>query len=176
MSSITASHTPAGELTKGHKKVIFASSLGTVFEWYDFYLYGSLAAIIANGLVLDQGRLNPRVSWYAGALAAVFIVRRFRSAKQAVAYAGLAPGWRESAGKRKDLSIEKKGSRLLRWVLVEAAWQVVRYNPRWKEVFESLARRTGKKKAITAVARRLLSVMVALLKSGRPYDQSLPAA
>lgn len=103
-------------------------------------------------------------------------VRRFRSAKQAVAYAGLAPGWRESAGKRKDLSIEKKGSRLLRWVLVEAAWQVVRYNPRWKEVFESLARRTGKKKAITAVARRLLSVMVALLKSGRPYDQSLPAA
>lgn len=31
-----------------HKKVIFASSLGTVFEWYDFYLYGSLAIIIAR--------------------------------------------------------------------------------------------------------------------------------
>ncbi len=96
-------------------------------------------------------------------------VRRFRSAKQAVAYAGLAPGWRESAGKRKDLAIEKKGSRLLRWVLVESAWQVVRYDARWRAVFEALAKRTGKKKAITAVARRLLSVMVALLKSGRPY-------
>ena len=48
MSSVTATHTPTGELTKGHKKVIFASSLGTVFEWYDFYLYGSLAAIIAK--------------------------------------------------------------------------------------------------------------------------------
>jgi hypothetical protein len=35
-------------LSRGHKKVIFASSLGTVFEWYDFYLYGSLAAIIAK--------------------------------------------------------------------------------------------------------------------------------
>ncbi len=39
MSSVAA--TPAapatGALTKGHKKVIFASSLGTVFEWYDFY-------------------------------------------------------------------------------------------------------------------------------------------
>jgi MFS family permease len=50
MSSVTA--TPAapqaGALTQGHKKVIFASSLGTVFEWYDFYLYGSLAAIIAK--------------------------------------------------------------------------------------------------------------------------------
>jgi transposase len=100
-------------------------------------------------------------------------VSRFRSAKQAVAYAGLAPGWRESAGKRKDLAIEKKGSRLLRWVLVESAWQVVRYDSRWRDVFESLARRTGKKKAITAIARRLLGLMVALLKSGRPYAPTL---
>jgi MFS family permease len=35
-------------MTKEERKVIFASSLGTVFEWYDFYLYGSLAAIIAR--------------------------------------------------------------------------------------------------------------------------------
>ncbi len=35
-------------LSKDHRKVIFASSLGTVFEWYDFYLYGSLAAIISK--------------------------------------------------------------------------------------------------------------------------------
>jgi transposase len=96
-------------------------------------------------------------------------VRRFRSAKQAVAYAGLAPGWRESAGKRKDLPIEKKGSRLLRWTLVESAWLVVRYNPRWRSLFERLAARTGKKKAITAIARRLLSVMVAILRSREPY-------
>ncbi|MFG1223939.1 MFS transporter [Xanthobacter wiegelii] len=33
-------------MSREEKKVIFASSLGTVFEWYDFYLYGSLAAII----------------------------------------------------------------------------------------------------------------------------------
>ena len=40
---------PATEaLSKDHRKVIFASSLGTVFEWYDFYLYGSLAAIISK--------------------------------------------------------------------------------------------------------------------------------
>nr|WP_165404811.1 MFS transporter [Pigmentiphaga kullae] len=35
-------------MTKEERRVIFASSLGTVFEWYDFYLYGSLAAIIAR--------------------------------------------------------------------------------------------------------------------------------
>lgn len=37
-----------GAITKEERKVIFASSLGTVFEWYDFYLYGSLAAIISK--------------------------------------------------------------------------------------------------------------------------------
>ena len=35
-------------MTKEERKVIFASSLGTVFEWYDFYLYGSLAAVIGK--------------------------------------------------------------------------------------------------------------------------------
>jgi MFS family permease len=35
-------------IDKVHRRVIFASSLGTVFEWYDFYLYGSLAAILAK--------------------------------------------------------------------------------------------------------------------------------
>ncbi|MBL0093335.1 MAG: MHS family MFS transporter [Piscinibacter sp.] len=44
-------------MTAEEKKVIFASSLGTVFEWYDFYLYGSLAAIIAKQFFsgLDAG-------------------------------------------------------------------------------------------------------------------------
>jgi transposase len=103
------------------------------------------------------------------ALAELGDVRRFRSAKQAVAYAGLAPGWRESAGKRKDLPIEKKGSKLLRWALVESAWQFVRRDAAWGKRFARLAARVGKKKAITAIARRLLCVMVAVLKSGRPY-------
>ena len=35
-------------IEKSHRRVIFASSLGTVFEWYDFYLYGSLASIISK--------------------------------------------------------------------------------------------------------------------------------
>jgi MFS family permease len=35
-------------IDKAHRRVIFASSLGTVFEWYDFYLYGSLASIISR--------------------------------------------------------------------------------------------------------------------------------
>jgi transposase len=81
----------------------------------------------------------------------------------------MAPGQRESAGKKKDLHIERAGSAMLRWILVEAAWQLVRRTGRWREIFERLSARTGRKKAIVAVARRLLGVMMALLKSGQPY-------
>ena len=46
MATAAASADRVRPMTPEEKKVIFASSLGTVFEWYDFYLYGSLAAII----------------------------------------------------------------------------------------------------------------------------------
>lgn len=96
-------------------------------------------------------------------------VQRFRSGKKACAYAGLTPIVRESAGKRRELSITKAGSPLLRWALVEAAWRVVRFNPRWRTIFEGLARRRGKKRAIVAVARRLLGVMISLIQRGETF-------
>src|SRR4051794_33210373 len=46
MSTIAATSARSGGMTKDERFVILASSLGTVFEWYDFYLYGSLAGII----------------------------------------------------------------------------------------------------------------------------------
>jgi len=46
MSTIAATRAETEGMTKDERFVILASSLGTVFEWYDFYLYGSLAAII----------------------------------------------------------------------------------------------------------------------------------
>jgi MFS family permease len=63
-------------MTGEEKKVIFASSLGTVFEWYDFYLYGSLAAIIAKQFF---GGLDPTSAYIFAllAFAAGFLVRPF---------------------------------------------------------------------------------------------------
>ncbi len=46
MSTMVATPARTGGMTKDERFVILASSLGTVFEWYDFYLYGSLASII----------------------------------------------------------------------------------------------------------------------------------
>ena len=63
-------------MTREEKKVIFASSLGTVFEWYDFYLYGSLAAIIAKQFFSG---LDPTSAYIFAllAFAAGFLVRPF---------------------------------------------------------------------------------------------------
>lgn len=100
-------------------------------------------------------------------------VRRFRSQKRAAAYAGLVPGQRESAGRKRETGITKQGSRILRWVLVETAWRLVYHSRRWGSVFEALCKRRGRKRAIVAVARRLLCVMVAMLQSGRRYQPAM---
>ena len=78
MATATASAAKSAPrpMSAEEKKVIFASSLGTVFEWYDFYLYGSLAAIIAKQFFAG---LDPTSAFIFAlfAFAAGFIVRPF---------------------------------------------------------------------------------------------------
>ena len=71
----TAQAATAG-ITAEERKVIFASSLGTVFEWYDFYLYGSLASIIAKQFFAGA---DPNTAFIFAllAFAAGFLVRPF---------------------------------------------------------------------------------------------------
>jgi transposase len=98
-------------------------------------------------------------------------VTRFRNAKMVCAYAGLAPVVRQSGGKKsKDLGISKQGSGLLRWALVEASWRVVRISRKWRQVYERISKRSGGKRAIVAVARKLLCVMFAMLRTMTPYQ------
>ena len=79
MATITAGVSvgaPNRPMTREEKKVIFASSLGTVFEWYDFYLYGSLAPVIAKQFFSG---LDPTSAYIFAllAFAAGFLVRPF---------------------------------------------------------------------------------------------------
>jgi len=105
-------------------------------------------------------------------LAEVGDIARFRSQKRVAAYAGLVPIVRESAGKRQDGCITHQGSRLLRWILCQAAWQLVRHSRHWQTIFEHLARRRGRRRAITAIARRLICVMTAVVARGQMYQPS----
>ena len=74
--AIGAAATPAETSRREERKVIFASSLGTVFEWYDFYLYGSLAGIISAQFFSG---VNPTAGFIFAllAFAAGFAVRPF---------------------------------------------------------------------------------------------------
>ena len=79
MATVTAGNSvgvSSTRMTREEKKVIFASSLGTVFEWYDFYLYGSLAPIIARQFFTG---LDPTSAYIFAllAFAAGFLVRPF---------------------------------------------------------------------------------------------------
>ena len=72
----TGAASPNRPMTSEEKKVILASSLGTVFEWYDFYLYGSLAAII-GAKFFSQFPEATRNIFALLAFAAGFLVRPF---------------------------------------------------------------------------------------------------
>jgi MFS family permease len=76
MSAVAESAGQAGKEPADVKTVVFASSLGTVFEWYDFYLYGSLAAIISKQFFSG---VNPTAAFIFAlmAFAAGFAVRPF---------------------------------------------------------------------------------------------------
>ena len=103
-------------------------------------------------------------------------VRRFRSQKQVAAYAGLVPGIRASAGRAKQLGITKEGSGLLRWALIQTAWRLVGKTRRWGLAYERLKQRTGAKKAIVAIARRVLGMIASMLQSGQRYRLSSEAS
>ena len=69
--------------------------------------------------------------------------------------------------------IHKRGPRLLRGALVEAAWLMLRYNPWAKSVYERLVggQKTRKKKAIVAVARKLLVRCWVMLMRNEPWKK-----
>jgi transposase len=83
-------------------------------------------------------------------------VSRFRNQRKVVAYAGLDPMIRSSAERAIYLGISKAGSRMLRYLLVEAVHTAVRYDEDLKRFYKRVAERRGRAKAKVATARKLL--------------------
>ncbi|MEK1886102.1 MAG: MFS transporter [Phyllobacterium sp.] len=76
MATTSLADSSSRGMTREEKKVIFASSLGTVFEWYDFYLYGSLAAFIGAAFFSEYPEATRNI-FALLAFAAGFLVRPF---------------------------------------------------------------------------------------------------
>jgi MFS family permease len=77
MTTVALGAPRTGGMTSEERLVIFASSLGTVFEWYDFYIYGTLAAFLARYFFTPQLPENVRFIFTLLAFAAGFAVRPF---------------------------------------------------------------------------------------------------
>ena len=96
---------------------------------------------------------------------------RFPTAEHLTAWAGLAPGNHESAGKRYS-GRRRKGNRPLATTMVQAAWSAVRTKGTYlKSRYHRLAARRGKKRAIVGVARSMLVSIWHMLSYRQPYQE-----
>lgn len=105
-------------------------------------------------VLMEQAGVGPITA--LAFLLAVGSVTRFARSRALVSYLGLNPQERSSgeAGQRLG-HISKQGNRMVRWLLVEAAWMAVRKDADLMRVFQRLAFRRGSKIAVVAVARKL---------------------
>jgi transposase len=107
-------------------------------------------------------------------VATVDRVERFAGAHQLEAYLGLVPRERSSGEKQCRGRITKAGNGRARWLLVEAAWSILRYKKPetlplrlWAD---RIAARRGKFRAAVALARRLAGILYAMLRDGTVYQ------
>jgi len=103
-------------------------------------------------------------------LSAIGDIRRFESPKKLVGYAGMGAGVHDSGQKHREKGITKFGRKELRWALVEASWQAVRSNPRWRAQYDELCKRKHPNQAIVAIARKLLVTLWYLLSKQESYN------
>ena len=98
----------------------------------------------------------------------------FGSSRKLCAWAGLAPGSNQSAGKKKSVKITRAGV-YLKPALVEAAHAAVKSTekqPYFRIKYERIMKRRGKKRAIIAIARMILTSIYAMLSSGEVFNPS----
>lgn len=100
---------------------------------------------------------------------------RCQNARQVSAYAGLVPNQWQTGQTNRLGKISKRGSRLLRTTLVQAAWLSLQYNPWAVEIFNRISggQKTRRKTAIVAVARKLLVRCWAMLRHNQPWNPDL---
>lgn len=94
----------------------------------------------------------------------------FANERQLFSYTGLTPTEHSSGEQIHRGHISKQGNRYLRGILVEIAWRAIRKDPDLRQFFERLHPRTGKKRAIVAVARKLIGRIRAAFRKGELYQ------
>lgn len=103
-------------------------------------------------------------------------ITRFKTAHQFEAFLGLVPGERSSGEKRRIGRITKAGNSRVRYLLVEAAWRILRSKGDDTAALRAwalgIAQRRGKRIAVVALARRLAGILYAMWRDGEGYQAS----
>jgi transposase len=135
------------------------------------YLDGYLDKQAGGKLLMSIPGVGPRTS--EAVLAFTDTIERFAGGKEYCGYFGVTPKLDESGNSRRLGHISKKGPGVVRWVLVESSWKVIRCSPAIRAFYERVrAGQKGRKKiAIVAVARKLLSIMRAMLLTGATFSE-----
>lgn len=95
---------------------------------------------------------------------------QFRNERALFSFTGLTPSEYSSGDKVYRGKISRAGSSRLRCLLVEAAWKAIKRDPTLHEFFEQLAARAGRRRAIIAVARKLIGKVRAAVRNAEPYE------
>lgn len=101
------------------------------------------------------------------------VAERFACGKQVGSYLGLIPSEESSGGRQRLGHISKQGNTLLRFLLIESAHSVVRFDPQWRGQFLHLAMRRGRPIAKVAMARKLAVKLYWMWRKGWDYQQTL---
>lgn len=135
------------------------------------YLDGYLDKQAGGKLLMSIPGVGPRTA--EAVLAFTDDVERFAGGKEYCGYFGVTPKLDESGNSRRLGHISKKGPSVVRWVLVESSWKVVRYSRSMKSFYQRVmaGQNSRKKIAIVAVARKLLSIMRAMLLTGAKFEE-----
>jgi transposase len=96
-------------------------------------------------------------------------IERFPDYKKLCSFAGLVPRVHQSANTRWEGHITKEGNALLRWILIQAVHQVVRYPGELRKFYMKLKKEKGTKIAVVATARKLLRVIYCMLSRKDNY-------
>jgi transposase len=134
-----------------------------------------ITALVAQDAVMQRLMTAPGVGPVTAAafVATLDTIARFRSASEVMAYVGLVPSEDSSADRRQRGAITKAGNARVRWLLVEAAWGVLRSTrddtAGLKAWGQRLGLRRGKRVAVVAIARRLAGILYAMWRDGTDY-------
>jgi transposase len=135
------------------------------------YLDGYLEKQAGGKLLMSIPGVGPRTA--EAVLAYTDDVERFGGGRQYCGYFGVTPKLDESGDRRRLGHISKKVPSVVRWVLCESSWKVIRYSPALRAFYERVraGQKDRKKIAIVAVARKLLSIMRAMLLTGAMFNE-----